>query len=242
MPIVPSAYCRSVLARRMARQGLAGTISFISHLTSSRNTLDPTKLLCLTLKMNLRNSMRSPCSTTLPECFYPLPPSWSMPTLDEARDLHDGVHAPKWRYSSAHHPFSAASVAIRVLESLPDSTRAHIRQIVLVEDEESIANSPSHAQGLIPYCRENRSLHVKRIVNLRTTGFGPKSQGINNCGVPARTVTKSIGRWILETIELKNHGMPEGSFQLVMDGEPLLEKATEIFNVVQRDVCLPICA
>ena len=61
-----------------------------------------------------------------------------------------------------------------------------------------------------------------------------------NYRLPAEWVTRAIGRWILETAELKGYGMPEGSFQLFLDGNPLPEKMAEIFNVVQRNVAFQV--
>jgi hypothetical protein len=51
----------------------------------------------------------------------------------------------------------------------------------------------------------------------------------------AHSVTKAIGNWFVETLALPQLGMPEGSFTLVLDGNPIPHKATEVFSVVQRD-------
>ncbi|CAI6306311.1 unnamed protein product [Periconia digitata] len=65
----------------------------------------------------------------------------------------------KWR-------FSAASAAIHFLGSLSWSQRSHIREIVLVEDYEAVAYPQSHALGLIPFCQENKRLHIDRRVHI----------------------------------------------------------------------------
>jgi hypothetical protein len=98
----------------------------------------------------------------------------------------------------------------------------------------SIANSPSHAQGLIQFCRQNPRLQIERIVNLWKAGISPDSRPDK----PLRTsiISKAFGRWIFETLELRQGGMPAGSFKLVLDGNPILEKASYIFEAVKGDV------
>lgn len=49
-------------------------------------------------------------------------------------------------------------------------------------------------------------------------------------------VTKSIGRWLLEAMELRKLGMPHDSFLLILDGSPLPEKTTQMFGIVQHHV------
>lgn len=51
----------------------------------------------------------------------------------------------------------------------------------------------------------------------------------------AHSITKDIGIWYVEYLELPQLGMPDGSFTLVLDSNPIPHKAAEIFIVVQRD-------
>lgn len=48
-------------------------------------------------------------------------------------------------------------------------------------------------------------------------------------------ITKSIGGWIFEALELRNRGMPKESFRLLLDGDPIPEKASQIFGAVKGD-------
>ena len=104
----------------------------------------------------------------------PFPPAWSILGSEKVLELFDGVHSgARANLTFGRFAFSAASLAIRFLQSVPNSTRAHIREVVLVEDQPSIANAPSHSQGLLSYCRENPRLRVKRVVNLWKSSFWP---------------------------------------------------------------------
>jgi hypothetical protein len=51
----------------------------------------------------------------------------------------------------------------------------------------------------------------------------------------ARGVTQSVGTWIVESLLLPSLGMPQGSYTLVLDGNPIPEQTAAVFRVVQRD-------
>ena len=166
------------------------------------------------------------------------PPPWAILGRPENEELVEGVHPISQLAGLGYiqYAYSAASLAIRFFDSISEAARRDVREVILDEDQDSIANTPSHAQGLIPFCRHNLRMHIKRHVNLWTTGFSPDTMHVEK--VPAKIVTKSIGRWILETLELGRHGMPQGSFQLILDGDPLPAKTAEIFQVIQRDIAI----
>ncbi|KAF6808806.1 hypothetical protein CSOJ01_07274 [Colletotrichum sojae] len=107
--------------------------------------------------------------------------------------------------NSKKNSYSAASVAIRFLDSLSPDSRMSIRSIVLNEDQRSVAFSECHALGLIPYCRENMRLHIDRRVTI----------------------------WILEDLELQAAGMPPGCFTLTLDGDSTCSEIFQ--TVVRRD-------
>jgi hypothetical protein len=48
-------------------------------------------------------------------------------------------------------------------------------------------------------------------------------------------ITKEVARWIVEAMALPSLGMPDGSFTMLLDGEPLLELTARVFDMVQRD-------
>jgi hypothetical protein len=159
------------------------------------------------------------------------PPDDSM--SDEKTKRKDG---PLFRYS-------AASLAIRFLQSLHSDSQSQFRTITLLEDKASINNPPSHVQGLIPFCRRNPRLHIERALNLWTAGicFGmPFIQGVR-----ATMITRSLGGWIIEALELRDRGMPDGSFRLTLDGDPIPDMASQISGAVKRDAsrqaALDIC-
>ncbi|KAH7311423.1 hypothetical protein B0I35DRAFT_64098 [Stachybotrys elegans] len=54
-------------------------------------------------------------------------------------------------------------------------------------------------------------------------------------GLPSHLATHRLGLWIMEALELKDSGMPPGSFKLVLDGGPVSDQCSEIFRTrVQR--------
>ena len=172
-------------------------------------------------------------------------PHWAIPDNEETFKLCSlGIRPfPDWFVSSEYYQgidrcFSATAWAIRFLKTHPSSNH-YLRRIVLLEDHLSGANSPAHAQGLIPFCRKNSRLRIERVVKLQSGGFINYYLAHSRC-LMGSTVIRSFGRWILETLELKKHGMPEGSFKLFLDGDPVPEKTTKLFEAVQRDTALQI--
>ncbi|KAF2687816.1 hypothetical protein K458DRAFT_269401, partial [Lentithecium fluviatile CBS 122367] len=109
--------------------------------------------------------------------------------------------------------------------------------IVLVEDGEAVAFPECHARGLMLFCSRNPRLRVERRVNLWKTVFPPKNRRLELPAdfLHARAVTKSVSPWVLEASILPSLGMPNGCFSLILDGNPIAQKSSEVFAVVQRD-------
>lgn len=152
--------------------------------------------------------------------------------------------------------FSAASVAIRFLASLPRKIRLHLRHLRLLENNVCVAFPESHAQGLISFCVENPKLRVERRVNLWKAIFqhpnrqhhlvndldgDPETQHLYartdaQTSFPTDTITDNLALWIMEAVALVPAGMPENSFTLVLDGAPGNDVLLDVFmNYIQRD-------
>ena len=146
--------------------------------------------------------------------------------------------------------YSAASVALRFLHSVPKSTRDTMRKIVLLEDREAVANPKCHGQGLIKMCKAHPKLRIKHIVSLWQNAFpvitlrslyhvaceyGWGVDRVNHDRLESAHVTYTIGSWIAEALALPSYGMPRGSYSLIFDGNPNPEHASKVFQVVQRD-------
>lgn len=155
--------------------------------------------------------------------------------------------------------FSAASVAISFLSSLPSKVRLHLRRLRLLENDVCVAFPESHAQGLISFCLENPRLRVERRVNLWKAIFqqpnrhGPLHHSVNELdgdpegqyldaktdaetGFSTDMITDNLALWIMEAAALVPAGMPENSFTLVLDGAPGNDVLLGVFmNFVQRD-------
>jgi len=189
--------------------------------------------------------------------------TWAIPDDSDLEKFIQTHRHAKDYMDYVKYTYSAASVAIRFLQSLSPRTLAQIRTIVLREDYESVAFPEDHARGLIPFCVENTQLRVERFVSLWQNALPVARQvdytGVDFCWLPrvtdrsdsdmhlsdpewlrndklqARDVTRSIGTWIVEALRLPSLGMPEGSYTLIFDGDPMPEKSTAAFAVVQRD-------
>ncbi|KAI4672806.1 uncharacterized protein J4E78_001309 [Alternaria triticimaculans] len=152
------------------------------------------------------------------------PDSWFIPTnndLEELEELlpHDGDSHPfnmAYIRGGKRSYFSAAAVAIRFLSRLSESTRSHLRQITILEDERSDPESSSHARGLLPFCISNTQLKIERRVDMWRTSLIRTSRAIH-CGGNELTM-KEIGMWVSETKALFVLGMPPGSYNLVLHG------------------------
>lgn len=159
-----------------------------------------------------------------------------------ADDITDGYDLSRYR-------FSAAASAIRFLEFMPATSRAHLRSIVLDEDREAVAIPQDHAIGLVPFCVENPLLRIERRVALWRNvlqpcpnSFDPQATPHNRVqfGEPWRLasaqVTKNVSGWVAEALALEDAGMPTASFTLVLDAEPAPQLAAEVFQrIVRRD-------
>jgi hypothetical protein len=146
--------------------------------------------------------------------------------------------------------FSAAAVCIQFLGSLSATVRKAIRRIILLENHESVAHPECHAQGLITFCQENLRLHIERRVSLwrnvlQTANVHrvldrecvpPFSRAMyEDENIPAHSISRAVTPWIVEAHSLNRKGMPKGSFQLALDGDPIPERTTKVFSIVLRD-------
>jgi hypothetical protein len=57
-------------------------------------------------------------------------------------------------WEGVEYSFSAASCAVRFLDTLDFTTRKEIRNVRLEEDQQAVSECAGHARGLINLCRE----------------------------------------------------------------------------------------
>lgn len=139
--------------------------------------------------------------------------------------------------SRMDNKYSAASSAIRFLESVPRTSWKHFRSIKLIEDEVSMVISVSHSLGLVPFCRLNPKARVERVVNVWKVAITPEFSTAMN-PLQTSSIIKALGRWILETSRLSQRGMPDGSYRLILDGNSTPEKTSEAFQVMNESIAL----
>jgi hypothetical protein len=173
------------------------------------------------------------------------PEPWSIP---QAEDIEKLVAITSicsqipYYHRRVNYTFSAASNAIRFLRSLQSTSVQNIREIVLIEDRESIAYPECHIRGLIPFCQANPDLRVHRYACLWTNVLPVRSAISFASGDPAKgaplyaqNITRAVARWMVEAAALYSLTMPHDSFTLTFDGNPVPEESSKVFDVVLRD-------
>jgi hypothetical protein len=244
-----------ILRRREIKWGEAPSmwgdfVHFMLRLLSKQpEFLTETQLLPRFSKPNGYNVMET---ITNPVC------PWIILSEDETVQLSsdvglpsipDGIYADHIKFA-----YSAASVAIRFLQSCSAMTRSQFKDIVLHEDWDSVAQPECHGRGLLPFLFANSQLRIVRRVNLWQNAFPTDRRRDTHYTVPysedrhtapsvrlrddvltARSITGSIGTWIAEALLLPALGMPKSSYTLVFDGTPTLEQSSAAFATIQRD-------
>ncbi|KAJ3529988.1 hypothetical protein NM208_g9522 [Fusarium decemcellulare] len=186
------------------------------------------------------------------QCYEP----WAIPSWSDleatGRELQDEHMWQLLKNRPDHFKFrfSATAVAIRFLRHLSDSNRLSIRKIILDEDHMAVGDPECHAQGLIPFCKENPRLQIERRVSLinnilqRASHYEPFDK--NELEESARAgyrdfspglITEEVTHWLVEALAVMDAGMPAGAFTFVLDGEPAADLCSEVFQgTIHRDL------
>jgi hypothetical protein len=142
---------------------------------------------------------------------------WMMPAKESTNRL-------RWH-------FSAAAVAIEFISAHPHA-RVHMRHVTLHEDLKSVSSPECHAQGLVPFCKENPALRIERRIgfwsNLYPAGWSDIRLAEIHTEHSEQTITsndstavvrllRSLAPWIKEIEPLRSM-MPPGAFTLVLEG------------------------
>ncbi|OAL53698.1 hypothetical protein IQ07DRAFT_316837 [Pyrenochaeta sp. DS3sAY3a] len=181
---------------------------------------------------------------------------WAMPSKEEmdaicrALQIQDyaTLSIPPW--PRGKYRYSAAAGTIQFLDSVTPTVLQRLRKIVIVEDHLSVAHPMCHGQGLIEICQTNPNLRIERRVNLwrcilQTGVWAHEAIAIElnlnsesmlwRLGhLTASHVANCIASWIVEAVALRDLGMPEGCFTMVIDGNPSAEQSSPIFQVVEH--------
>ncbi|KAF4441803.1 hypothetical protein F53441_11930 [Fusarium austroafricanum] len=137
--------------------------------------------------------------------------------------------------------FSATAAAIRFLGRLPLEQRTQIRRLTLQENSKSV-NVPSlHAQGLVPFFKENPMLRVERRVSvfgciydknpsLRYTMREWSTTDHIPYPISPGRFNSSVSCWLLDALAVLVSGIPAESFTFVLDGGSHGDFCTELFQ------------
>lgn len=126
---------------------------------------------------------------------------------------------------------------------------------MLHEDRQPVTYPACHMLGLVPFCIQNRRLHIDRRVNvwrnilisgeiqdemmlqlevtfeeLENEHRSTNPDFEEDCG---ELFTDRCCKWITEASALSANGMPTGAFNLTLDGDPALEQCTQLFERMQ---------
>ncbi|KAI1047148.1 hypothetical protein LB505_010118 [Fusarium chuoi] len=179
--------------------------------------------------------------------------SWLPIQRDDPRWFDARYKGPKYTYHRKYW-FSATAVAIRFLTQLSSTQRRYLQKLVLNEGTIAVGFPESHAIGIIPFCKENPSLHVEQRVdvwqNLVMSSECPSTYGLN--GVYFERSEPQAGEyhcldsiygpeqdvffsnWVVHGMEVVRAGMPVGSWSVVFDGNPDLNLATDLFTTLLK--------
>ncbi|KAF4961886.1 hypothetical protein FSARC_10005 [Fusarium sarcochroum] len=159
---------------------------------------------------------------------------------------------PTYRYRRKYR-FSAAAVAIRFLNQIPEQQRLCIRKLVVNEDRVAVGDPECHAIGLIPFCKENPTLHVEQRLNLwrnlilnselpsgRHMAWyveaihtpEPNSATIHQ--IFSDSIHGQFVSCVMHVLEVLKEGMPSGSYHFLLDGGPDLNLSTDLFNTILK--------
>jgi len=189
------------------------------------------------------------------ELIHASPVPWHIPSRAERNELAAVAKVePRYPFykQRTKHTYSAASLALRFLQSLSDTALVAIRSIHLLESHETVAHPECHGRGFIKICQQYPNIRIQRFASLWKAVFDVELESrlnyssFNEDGVDASLferdrlaasdITYAVGTWVTEALILPSLGMPHGYFTLILDGNPTPDYMTEIFEVVQRDV------
>ena len=126
-------------------------------------------------------------------------------------------------------------VNIHAVSHIPQKRLNNLRKLIICEDFKSRPRSVCHARGLIPICRANPNLRIERHINLLDSLLPvdqPNGYRGGRSSIGGFNVMEAAVPWFAEIPLLRTHGMPEGSFQLVIDGTS--REALEVWNVIKH--------
>ncbi|KAF2634367.1 hypothetical protein P280DRAFT_413944 [Massarina eburnea CBS 473.64] len=180
---------------------------------------------------------------------------WAVPSSDDIAwllSMVQGDYSPT-DDSCRRARYSAATAAIAFLWSISADMRVHIRKVLLDEDASSIAFPECHAEGLLPFFRENPRLFVERKVHVWHTMFNHSTVRVTLHGAAlhqypfdeedddaATRLVKPLSIWLAEARELMARHIPAGSFRLTLEGGLCPDEDHWAFEAVMHDAAWQI--
>jgi hypothetical protein len=135
--------------------------------------------------------------------------------------------------------FSATAVAIDFLGRLTPEERIRLRCLVLDENRRGVANPECHAEGLIPFCRENKSLRITMLASIWTNmapsiwlgkPYNEARAGYSSPRLESYLCTTID--WITRTAMLCPRGMPPHAFTILLEGS--LQETVQVWKLLKH--------
>ncbi|KAI4658981.1 uncharacterized protein J4E79_006741 [Alternaria viburni] len=171
----------------------------------------------------------------LHDVLYWRPTPWSIPTDSELARMEGLVCRPEedktliYNWCHVEDPRQLCN-----MYQFPPKRLRNLRKLVLHEDFKSMPRSVCHVRGLIPLCQANSKLRIERhidlLANLLPLGH-PDSLYAGYDSIAGSDVLDATIPWLMEVYLLHTHGMPAGSFRLVIDGHS--RESLEAWNILK---------
>ena len=174
------------------------------------------------------------------------PDPWLIPTVEELSRMEQlltpqSQEGEDWTRQHFHIKlcFSATAICAATLRRLPTNVRKHVRSIILRENCRAVSYPDAHAEGLIPFCKENLRLRILSMAGLTTNlapsfweAYGPgEDTYVWNLGAKYLYI-RILVDWLTRTADLHRRGMPNESFTATLDVRS--QEAFRLWRYVER--------
>jgi len=174
------------------------------------------------------------------------PDPWLIPTVEQLSRIEQllipqsqGQEDWAWQHSHIKLYSSGTAICAATLRRLPSNVRKHVRSIFLRESCGAVSNPDAHAEGLIPFCKENLRLRILYMAGFATNlapsfweDFRPAEYTYVNALAAKYFYCRILVDWLTRTADLHRRGMPNESFTATLDVRS--QEAFRLWRYVER--------